>query len=57
VTWGGKFEGLSSLVPLTVLAVVFCVAYERTGLIGTTIVAHALFNLNTFVQVAAGFGS
>jgi uncharacterized protein len=57
VHWGGKFEGLPSLVPLTVLAAVFCVAYERTGLIGTTIVAHALFNLNTFVQVAAGFGS
>jgi membrane protease YdiL (CAAX protease family) len=57
VHWGGKYEGLPSLVPLIVLAVVFCVAYERTGLIGTTIVAHALFNLNTFVQVAAGFGS
>jgi membrane protease YdiL (CAAX protease family) len=57
VHWGGKFEGLPSLVPLTVLAAVFCVAYERTGLIGTTIVAHALFNLNTFVLVAAGFTS
>jgi uncharacterized protein len=57
VHWGGKFEGLPSFVPLVVLAVVFCAAYERTGLIGTTIVAHALFNLNTFVQVAAGFGS
>jgi membrane protease YdiL (CAAX protease family) len=57
VHWGGKFEGLPSLVPLMVLAAVFCVAYERTGLIGTTIVAHALFNLNTFVQVAAGFTS
>jgi CAAX protease family protein len=57
VHWGGKFEGLPSLAPLTVLAAVFCVAYERTGLIATTIVAHALFNLNTFVQVAAGFGS
>jgi membrane protease YdiL (CAAX protease family) len=57
VHWGGKFEGLPSFVPLTLLAVVFCAAYERTGLIGTAIVAHALFNLNTFVQVAAGFGS
>jgi uncharacterized protein len=57
VHWGGKFEGLPSFLPLTVLAAVFCVAYERTGLIGTVIVAHALFNLNTFVQVAAGFGS
>jgi len=57
VHWGGKFEGLPSLAPLVVLAGVFCLAYERTGLIGTTIVAHALFNLNTFVQVVAGFGS
>jgi len=44
-------------VPLFVLAVVFCLAYERTGRIETTIIAHALFNLNTFVLVAAGIGS
>ena len=46
--------GLPSLVPLIVLAVVFCLAYERTGTIGTTIVAHALFNLNTFVLDLGG---
>jgi len=57
VHWGGNFEGLPSFAPLVVLAAVFCFAYERTGLIGTTIVAHALFNLNTFLQVVAGFGS
>ena len=49
VSWGDHMGGLPSLAPLTVLAVVFCLAYERTGSIGTTIVAHALFNLNTFV--------
>jgi membrane protease YdiL (CAAX protease family) len=57
VSWGDHFVGLPSLAPLTVLAVVFCLAYERTGSIGTTIVAHALFNLNTFVLVVAGAGS
>jgi membrane protease YdiL (CAAX protease family) len=57
VHWGGQFEGLPSLAPLIVLAAVFCVAYERTGLIGTTIVAHALFNLNTFVLVVSGIGT
>ena len=40
------FRASSSAVPLVVLACVFCLAYERTGTIGTTIVAHALFNLN-----------
>ena len=57
VSWGDHLGGLSSLAPLTVLAVVFCLAYERTGSIGTTIVAHALFNLNTFVMIVGGIGS
>jgi uncharacterized protein len=57
VTWGGHFEGLPSLAPLIVLAVVFCVAYERTGLIGTAIVAHGLFNLKEFLLLLAGVGS
>lgn len=57
VSWGDHMGGLPSLVPLTVLAVVFCLAYERTGSVGTTIVAHALFNLNTFVMIAGGIGS
>ncbi len=57
VSWTDNMAGLPSLVPLFVLAVVFCVAYERTGRIGTTIVAHALFNLNTFLLVAAGIGT
>ncbi len=49
--------GLPSLAPLFVLAVVFCLAYERTGNIGTTIVAHSLFNLNMFILIVAGIGS
>jgi membrane protease YdiL (CAAX protease family) len=46
-----------SLLPLAVLACIFCLAYERTGLIGTTIVAHALFNLNTVFMNVTGLGS
>lgn len=49
-------EGLTSLVPLVVLAVMFSLAYERTGNIGTPIVAHALFNLNTVLLIFSGVG-
>lgn len=55
VNWS-TLQGLSSLAPLVVLAVVFSLAYERTGLIGTPIIAHALFNLNTIVLIFAGVG-
>lgn len=47
-------EGLASFGPLVALAVVFSLAYERTGRIATPIVAHALFNLNTVVLIFAG---
>jgi membrane protease YdiL (CAAX protease family) len=47
-------EGFASFAPLTVLAVVFSLAYERTGRIGTPMVAHALFNLNTILLIFAG---
>lgn len=57
VAWGEHMAGLPSLAPLIVLAAVFCVAYERTGEIGTTVVAHALFNLNMIFLVLAGVGS
>jgi uncharacterized protein len=56
VAWGDRMSGLPSLLPLIVLAAVFCLAYERTGKIGTVIVAHALFNLNMMVLVIAGLG-
>jgi membrane protease YdiL (CAAX protease family) len=46
-----------TLLPLVVLACFFCLAYERTGLIGTTIIAHALFNLNSVLMVVTGAGS
>lgn len=53
VNWP-TLEGLASLAPLVVLAIVFSIAYERTGRIGTTIVAHALFNLHTIAMILAG---
>lgn len=45
---------LASFVPLIALGVVFALAYERTGRISTTIIAHALFNLTTTMLVLAG---
>ena len=51
---GGRGQAsveLLAMVPLIALAVVFSLAYERTGKIGTTMVAHALFNLNASVLV------
>lgn len=57
VAWFDHMAGLPTLAPLIVLAAVFCVAYERTGRIGTTVVAHALFNLNMIMLVLAGIGS
>jgi membrane protease YdiL (CAAX protease family) len=47
-------QGLASLAPLVLLAVIFSLAYERTGRIGTCIVAHAFFNLNTILVIFSG---
>jgi uncharacterized protein len=48
---------VSYFPPLVVLGVVFALAYENTGTIGTTVVAHALFNLNSILMVLGGVGS
>jgi hypothetical protein len=56
VNWQ-TLEGFASLAPLTMLAIVFSLAYERTGRIGTPIIAHALFNLNTVVLILCGIES
>ena len=53
VNWS-TYEGLPSLAPLITLAVVFSVAYERTGRISTAIIAHGLFNLHTIVLLLSG---
>jgi membrane protease YdiL (CAAX protease family) len=54
VSWP-TLQGLVSLAPLLALAVLLSLAYERTGRIGTVMVAHACFNLNTVGVILAGF--
>lgn len=53
VNWT-NLDGLASFAPLIALAVVFSLAYERTGRIGTAVVAHALFNLHTILILLSG---
>ncbi|HXB02102.1 MAG TPA: type II CAAX endopeptidase family protein [Opitutaceae bacterium] len=47
-------SGLSSFLPLVMLAIIFSLAYERTGRIGVTMIAHALFNLNMILLIMVG---
>lgn len=47
---------LASFAPLTVLGIIFSLAYERTGSIAVPMIAHGLFNLNTIVLILAGLG-
>jgi membrane protease YdiL (CAAX protease family) len=55
VNWTSRnLEGLPSFVPLVTLAVIFSIAYERTGRIGTAMVAHGLFNFHTILLLFAG---
>ena len=53
VNWT-NMDGLASFLPLVTLAVVFSIAFERTGRIGTAMVAHGLFNLHTIVLLLLG---
>lgn len=53
INWDTR-AGIASLLPLVLLAVVFSMAYERTGHIGTVIIAHGLFNLNTIISLLSG---
>jgi membrane protease YdiL (CAAX protease family) len=43
-------------VPLTVLGVVFGIAYERSGSLLVPVIAHGLFNLNSILLILAGVG-
>jgi len=54
VLFGLAHWNLASFAPLVVLGFVFSLAYERTGRIGTSMVAHGLFNLNMVVLIFAG---
>jgi hypothetical protein len=48
-------QNLANFPALMALGVIFALAYERTGRIGTSIVAHALFNLTTTLVILSGF--
>lgn len=50
-----NLKGLITFAPLTALAIVFSLAYERTGRITVPILAHALFNLHTVIFLLLGF--
>lgn len=53
VNWS-NYDGLASFLPLVTLAVIFSLAYERTGRIATAMIAHAFFNLHTLLLLFAG---
>lgn len=57
VVFAALHGNYASFGPLVALAVVFSLAYERTGKIGTTIIAHALFNLNTIMVIFSGLNT
>lgn len=52
--FGLLHQNLASFAPLVVLGVLFSLAYERTGRIGTSMIAHGLFNLNSLILILAG---
>lgn len=52
--FGLSHQDAGTFAPLVALAVVYSLAYERTGNIGTTMVAHCLFNLNATAVVLSG---
>lgn len=51
VLFGALHAHLPSFAPLVALGIVFSLAYERTGHIGTAIVAHALFNSYSVLRI------
>jgi len=57
VLFGALHANWAGFVPLTLLGMLLALAYERTGDIRVSIVAHGLFNLNTTLIVLAGLQS
>jgi len=45
---------LAGFLPLAIFGVILALAYERTGDIRVSIIAHGLFNLNTIVALLSG---
>lgn len=54
VVFAAMHGNVGSFGPLVALAVIFSLVYERTGKISVTILAHALFNLNTLLVIFSG---
>jgi membrane protease YdiL (CAAX protease family) len=54
VLFGAVHGNLASFAPLAVLGLVFSLAYERTGDIRVSMVAHGLFNLCTALLIFSG---
>lgn len=54
VLFSASHQSVAAFLPLVTLALIFAYAYERTGRIGTVIVAHGLFNLLSVVLALAG---
>jgi membrane protease YdiL (CAAX protease family) len=52
--FGALHANLASFLPLVALGILFSLAYERTGNIAVSMVAHSLFNLNTMMLIFAG---
>lgn len=52
--FGALHANWASLLPLAVLGMALAVAYEATGDIRVSVIAHGLFNLNTIVIVLSG---
>ena len=52
--FGALHGNLASFAPLVALGIIFSLAYERTGRIATTMIAHGLFNLNTIALILCG---
>ena len=44
-------QNLATFAPLVALGIIFSIAYERTGRIGTSIVAHGIFNAHTVALI------
>jgi membrane protease YdiL (CAAX protease family) len=57
ILFGALHSNLASFAPLVALGMVFSLAYERTGRISTTMIAHALFNLTAALLTLAGVDS
>jgi membrane protease YdiL (CAAX protease family) len=54
VLFGALHGNWASFVPLAVLGIALALAYERTGDLRVSILAHGLFNLNTLLIVLSG---